>query len=180
MNFLEKMKNEILIADGAMGTLLYSYGKDTCFEQLNLSHPEQIESIHKAYLLAGADLIQTNTYAANRLKLARYGLEESVNDMNAAAVKLARQSVQSNGNGYVLGSMGGNRGIQTQSVSLEDIKISFREQLDSLLTQEVDGILLETFYDLEELETVLTIARKETNIPIIAQVSLQEVGILTG
>ena len=69
MNFLKRMENEILIADGAMGTLLYSYGKDSCLEQLNLSHPEQIIGIHKAYLDAGADIIQTNTYAANYLKL---------------------------------------------------------------------------------------------------------------
>ena len=94
MNFLERMKNEILIADGAMGTLLFSYGKDTCFEQLNLSHPEQIESIHKAYLNAGADVIQTNTYAANYLKLARYGLEDSVKEINSAAVKLCKTSSQ--------------------------------------------------------------------------------------
>ena len=69
MNFLKRMENEILIADGAMGTLLYSFGKDSCLEELNLSHPEQIVGIHQAYLHAGADIIQTNTYAANYLKL---------------------------------------------------------------------------------------------------------------
>ena len=74
--------------------------------------------------------------------------------------------------------MGGNRGINPQSVSLEDIKSSFQEQLYCILLEGVDGILLETYYDLEELETVLTIARKATNLPIIAQVSMQEVGVL--
>lgn len=176
MNFLERMKNEILIADGAMGTLLFSYGKDTCYEQLNLSHPEQIEGIHRAYLNAGADVIQTNTYAANYLKLSRYGLEDSVKEINSAAVKLAKQATKSSG--YVLGSMGGNRGVKPQSISLEEIKRSFREQLYCLLLENVDGLLLETYYDLEELETVLTIARKETNLPIITQVSLQETGFL--
>lgn len=176
MNFLEKMRNEILIADGAMGTLLYSYGKDTCYEQLNLSHPEQILRIHKAYLAAGAEVIQTNTYAANYLKLARYGLEDSVKEINRAAVNLAKKAA--NDTGYVLGSMGGNRGIKPQSISLEEIKQSFQEQLSCLLAESVDGLLLETFYDLEELETVLSIARKETNLPIIAQVSLQETGFL--
>ena len=69
MNFLKRMENEILIADGAMGTLLYSFGKDSCLEELNLSHPEQIQSVFiKAYIDAGADIIQTNTYAANYLK----------------------------------------------------------------------------------------------------------------
>nr|WP_295970604.1 bifunctional homocysteine S-methyltransferase/methylenetetrahydrofolate reductase [uncultured Bacillus sp.] len=176
MNFLERMKNEILIADGAMGTLLYSYGKDTCYEQLNLTHPEQIAGIHKAYLYAGADIIQTNTYAANYLKLSRYGLEDSVKEINTAAVKLAKQATKISG--YVLGSMGGNRGVKPQSISLEEIKRSFREQLYCLLLENVDGLLLETYYDLEELETVLAIARKETNLPIIAQVSLQETGFL--
>ena len=77
-----------------MGTLLFSYGKDTCYEQLNLSHPEQIEGIHRAYLNAGADVIQTNTYAANYLKLSRYGLEDSVKEINSAAVKLAKQAAK--------------------------------------------------------------------------------------
>ena len=176
MNFLKRMENEILIADGAMGTLLYSYGKDSCLEQLNLSHPEQIIGIHKAYLDAGADIIQTNTYAANYLKLSRYGLEDSVKEINKVAVQLAKQA--STPNSYIIGSIGGNRGINPQSVSIEDIKSSFQEQLYALLLEGVDGILLETYYDLEELETVLTIARKATDLPIIASVSTQEVGLL--
>ena len=73
-----------------------------------------------------------------------------------------------------LGSMGGNRGVKPQSISLEEIKRSFREQLYCLLLENVDGLLLETYYDLEELETVLTIARKETNLPIITQVSCRK------
>lgn len=176
MNLLEKLSKEILIADGAMGTLLYSYGTDSCFEELNLSHPEQIQAIHQAYIEAGADVIQTNTYAANYLKLQRYGIEDSVKEINSAAVRHAKQAAGANT--FVLGTMGGNRGIKPESIPIEDIKRSFREQLDFLLLEGVDGLLLETFYDLEELETVLTIARKETKLPIIAQVSLQEPGVL--
>ncbi|MEY2192780.1 bifunctional homocysteine S-methyltransferase/methylenetetrahydrofolate reductase [Neobacillus sp. BF23-41] len=176
MSLLEKLKNQILIADGAMGTLLYSYGVDSCSEELNLSQPEQIQNIHQAYIDAGADVIQTNSYAANYLKLQRYGLEDSVKEINSAAVRHAKQAAQNNA--YVLGTMGGNRGIKTNSITIEEIKRSFREQLYCLLLEGVDGILLETFYDLEELETILTIARKETKIPIIAQVSLQEPGFL--
>jgi methionine synthase / methylenetetrahydrofolate reductase(NADPH) len=174
--FLEKLKNQILIGDGAMGTLLYSFGKDSCLEELNLSHPEKIQEIHKAYIDAGADVIQTNTYAANYLKLQRYGLEDSVKAINSAAVQNAKLAAQQKA--YVLGTIGGNRGIKPSALSIEELKRSFREQLYCLLLEEVDGILLETFYDLEELETVLTIARKETKLPIIAQVSLQELGIL--
>ena len=176
MSLLEKLEKQILIADGAMGTLLYSFGTDSCFEELNLSHPEKIQSIHKAYLDAGADVIQTNTYAANYLKLQRYGLEDSVKEINSAAVRNAKKAVDKNA--FILGTMGGNRGIKPTSISMEELKRSFREQLYCLLLEGVDGLLLETYYDLEELETVLTIARKETKLPIIAQVSSQEPGIL--
>ncbi|MFF2446744.1 bifunctional homocysteine S-methyltransferase/methylenetetrahydrofolate reductase [Neobacillus sp. NPDC058068] len=176
MSFLEKLNKQILIADGAMGTLLYSYGTDCCFEELNLSQPGQIQNVHKAYIDAGADVIQTNTYAANYLKLQRYGLEDSVKEINSAAVRNAKKAAQNNA--YVLGTVGGNRGVKPDSVSIEELKRSFREQLYCLLLEGVDGLLLETFYDLEELETILTIARKETKLPIIAQVSLQEPGIL--
>ena len=176
MSFLEKLKSQILIADGAMGTLLYSYGKDSCFEELNISQPEQIQHIHKAYIGAGADVIQTNTYAANYLKLGRYGLEDSVKELNSAAVLNAK--IAAKNDAYVLGTIGGNRGIKPDSITIEEIKRSFREQLYCLLLEGVDGLLLETFYDLEELETILSIARKETKLPIIAQVSLQEPGFL--
>lgn len=176
MTFLEKLNNQILIGDGAMGTLLYSFGKDSCLEELNLSHPEKIQEIHHAYIKAGADVIQTNTYAANYLKLQRYGLEDSVKAINSAAVQNAKLAAQENA--YVLGTIGGNRGIKPSTLSIEELKRSFREQLYCLLLEGVDGILLETFYDREELETVLTIARKETKLPIIAQVSLHEPGIL--
>ena len=176
MSFLGKLKNQILIGDGAMGTLLYSYGTDCCFEELNLSHPEQIQNIHKAYIGAGADVIQTNTYAANYLKLQRYGLEDSVKEINSAAVHNAK--IAARNEAYVFGTIGGNRGVKPNSISLEDLKRSFREQLYCLLLEGVDGILLETFYDLQELEAVLPIARKETNLPIIAQLALQEPEIL--
>lgn len=176
MSFLEKLKNQILIGDGAMGTLLYSYGTDCCFEELNLSHPEQIQNIHKAYIGAGADVIQTNTYAANYIKLQRYGLEDSVKEINSAAVHNAK--IAAKNDAYVFGTIGGNRGVKPNSISLEDLKRSFREQLYCLLLEGVDGILLETFYDLQELEAVLTITRKETNLPIISQLALQEPGVL--
>jgi methionine synthase / methylenetetrahydrofolate reductase(NADPH) len=176
MSFLKRLEKEILIADGAIGTLLHSYGAGTCFEELNISHPEDIIRIHKAYINAGADLIQTNTYAANYIKLERYGLEDQVKEINSAAVRLARQAAGTEA--YVLGTIGGNRGIRPSAIPLEEIKRSFREQLYCLLLEGVDGLLLETFYDMEEIETVLEIARKETELPIIAQVSLQEIGIM--
>jgi methionine synthase / methylenetetrahydrofolate reductase(NADPH) len=176
MSLLDIMEKQIIIADGAMGTLLYSYGTDFCFEELNVSQPDQIQNIHQAYIDAGATLIQTNTYAANYLKLQRYGLEDHVKEINSAAVALARKAAGKNA--FVAGTIGGSRGIKPHSISIEEIKRSFREQLYCLLMEGVDAILLETYYDLGELETVLSIARKETKLPLIAQVSLQETGIL--
>jgi methionine synthase / methylenetetrahydrofolate reductase(NADPH) len=176
MSIVSDLKqNKILIGDGAMGTLLYSYGSDFCYEELNLSQPEQIYNIHRAYLDAGADIIQTNTYAASYSKLERYGLQDQVKEINKAAVQIARRAAKSK---YVVGTTGGIRGIKPNSISLNEIKRSFREQLYCLLMENVDGIQLETYYDLQELETVLEIARKETSLPIIAQVSLQEVGFM--
>lgn len=76
MGLLEDLKHQVLIGDGAMGTLLYSYGIDRCFEELNVSKPEEIKRIHEAYVQAGAHIIQTNTYGANYIKLSRHGLED--------------------------------------------------------------------------------------------------------
>ncbi|MGP4062779.1 bifunctional homocysteine S-methyltransferase/methylenetetrahydrofolate reductase [Halobacillus sp. H74] len=176
MNLRDALQQKTLIGDGAMGTLLYSYGIDRCFEDLNLSHSEEVLNVHRAYVNAGADVIQTNTYGANYIKLTRYGLQNQVKEINTQAVRLAKQAVGPEQ--YVVGTMGGVRGIQKQAVPLEEIKRSFREQLYCLLFEEVDGLLLETFYDLEEVTTVLEIVRKETDLPVIAQVSMHEAGVL--
>jgi methionine synthase / methylenetetrahydrofolate reductase(NADPH) len=176
VGLLQDLKERILIADGAMGTLLYSHGVDRCFEELNLSKPEDIIHIHEAYIAAGAEVIQTNTYGANYVKLARYGLEDEVPSINRAAVRLAKQAAKNKA--YVLGTIGGLRSINKSAVSIDEVKRTFREQLFVLLNEDIDGLLLETYYDLEELQTVLVIARKETDKPIIAHVSLHEVGVL--
>jgi methionine synthase / methylenetetrahydrofolate reductase(NADPH) len=172
---IQSLKERILIADGAMGTLLYSYGVDRCFEELNLSHPNEVLKVHRDYIDAGADIIQTNTYGANYEKLSRYGLEDSVKEINTAAARLAKKAAGDHT--YVVGTIGGIRAIK-QNISLEEIKRSFREQLYCLLLEGVDGILLETYYDFEELTTVLKIAKRETDLPVIAQVSLHETGVL--
>lgn len=104
MNLLDRLNNSILVADGAMGTLLYSYGKDTCYEEFNLSHSEDIFNIHRAYIQAGAQVIQTNTYGANYYKLSQYGLEEQVKAINIEAVRIAKQAADKDT--YILGSMG--------------------------------------------------------------------------
>jgi len=176
LNLLDALGERILIGDGAMGTLLYSNGVDRCFEELCLSHPDQIRGVHRAYIDAGADIIQTNTYGANYIKLARYGLEDQVKKINEAAVKIAREAAGDST--FVLGTIGGIHGTQSLLGSKEEIKRSFREQLYCLLLEQVDGLILETYYDLDELKMVLDIAREITDLPIISNVSMHEVGIL--
>lgn len=176
LSFLERIKKQVLVADGAMGSMLYSHGVDRSFEELNLTEPDQIRSIHETYIAAGADVIQTNSYGANYVKLARYGLEEQVKKINTASVRLAKEA--SKNRAFVLGNIGGIHGAHKQLASEEEVKRSFREQLYCLLLEGVDGILLETYYNFEELTSVVKIAREETDLPIIANVTLHEPGIL--
>ncbi len=166
----------MVIADGAMGTILYSHGVDRSFDALNMTHPEQIQHIHEAYIHAGSEVIQTNTYGANYIKLARYGLEEQVKQINQSAVRIAKRA--SKGKSYIIGNIGGIHGGKNHVESPEEIKRSFREQLYCLLLEGVDGLVLETYYDFTELQMVLAIAREETDLPIITNVSMHEPGIL--
>lgn len=175
MGLLQDLQNRVLIADGAMGTLLYSYGIDRCFEELNLSKEEEVKRVHEAYVQAGADIIQTNTYGANYIKLSRYGLEEETKRINTKAVQIAKLAA---GSAYVLGTIGGIRTFNKNAYSIEEIKRSFREQLYILLNEQPDGLLLETYYDMEEAKAVLQIARKETTLPIVMNVSMHEQGVL--
>ncbi|WP_144556811.1 bifunctional homocysteine S-methyltransferase/methylenetetrahydrofolate reductase [Bacillus pumilus] len=175
MGLLQDLQKRVLIADGAMGTLLYSYGIDRCFEELNLSKEDEVKRVHEAYVQAGADIIQTNTYGANYIKLSRYGLEEEAKRINTKAVQIAKAAA---GSAYVLGTIGGIRTFNKNAYTIEEIKRSLREQLYILLNEEPDGILLETYYDMEEAKAVLQIARKETALPIVMNVSMHEQGVL--
>ncbi|WP_110927845.1 bifunctional homocysteine S-methyltransferase/methylenetetrahydrofolate reductase [Bacillus massiliglaciei] len=176
MTFKEAVKTRVITGDGAIGTMLYANGIDRCYEELNVSSPDQVLNIHYAYAEAGADLIQTNTYGANFFKLKRYGLEDEVSRFNRTGVQLAKKAAA--GRAFVFGTIGAVRSFRKSDLTLSEIKRGFREQLYSLLLEEPEGIVLETYYDLEELETVLHIARKETELPIMANVSLHEIGNL--
>lgn len=176
MGLLEALKSKVLTADGAMGTLLYSYGLDNCHEEMNIIRPDVIEKIHGEYIAAGADVIQTNTYGANAIKLARYGLESKVVEINAAAVTLAKKAA--NGGQFVIGSIGGIRGVRKSDTTLEEILTAIREQATVLIDGQIDGLLLETYYDFEELSETIKMLRSITNMPIIAQVSMHDPGVL--
>lgn len=177
MGLLEKLQTQVLTADGAMGTLLYSYGIDYCYEELNVKKPEVIENIHQQYIDAGADVIQTNTYTANAIKLERYGLENSVKAFNESAVQIAKKAA-SKGGQFVLGTIGGIRGVRKSDATLDEIIRSLDEQAGYLLAGNLDGLLLETYYDFDELMASVKHLRKITDVPIISQVSMHEPGIL--
>lgn len=177
MGLLEKLKTHVLTADGAIGTLLYGYGLEYCHEEMNVQRPELIEKIHREYIAAGADIIQTNTYGANAIKLARYGLESRVQQFNEAAITIAKRAVADGGQ-FVLGTIGGIRGIRKSDATLEEILATVDEQANVLLAGNPDGLLLETYYDFEELAATLKMLRAKTQLPIIAQVSMHEPGVL--
>lgn len=177
MGLLEALKSKVLTADGAMGTLLYSYGLDNCHEEMNIVRPELIEKIHREYIAAGADIIQTNTYGANAIKLARYGLESKVVEINEAAISIAKKAT-SNGGPFIVGSIGGIRGVRKSESTLEEILASARVQAEVLINGGLDGLLLETYYDFEELSETVKMLRTMTTMPIIAQVSMHEPGVL--
>lgn len=173
---LQALKHNILIADGAMGTILYSEGLDTCPEAYNLSHPEKVEHIHRSYIDAGADIIQTNTYGANFEKLKAYGLEHKVKDIHQAAVKIAQQAA--NDDTYVLGTVGGFRGVRQEDLSLSAIQYHTGIQVDTLVEAGVDGLLFETYYDLEELTNIIQATRRKYDIPIVAQLTASNTNYL--
>ena len=177
MGLLEDLQTKVLTADGAMGTLLYSYGIDYCYEELNVSKPEIIEDIHRRYIEAGADVIQTNTYTANRIKLARFGIEDETIAINRSAVQIAKRAANKGGQ-YVLGTVGGIHGVRKTDETPAEILHAQTEQIAVLLEEGVDGLLFETFYDLEELTALVRTTRRITDVPIIAQVSMHEPGVL--
>lgn len=177
VGLLEDLKTKVLTADGAIGTLLYSYGLDYCHEEMNIARPEIIEKIHGEYVAAGADIIQTNTYGANAIKLARYGYENRVQEFNEAAIQIAKRAAAPGGQ-YVLATIGGIRGVRKNDVTLAEILDAFEEQAKVLLAGQPDGFLLETYYDFEELSHCVHLLRTLTDLPIIAQVTMQEPGVL--
>ncbi|MEJ7537010.1 bifunctional homocysteine S-methyltransferase/methylenetetrahydrofolate reductase [Staphylococcus hominis] len=173
---LNHLKNNVLVADGAMGTILYSEGLDTCPEAYNLTHPNKVERIHRSYIEAGADVIQTNTYGANFEKLKVFGLEHKVKEIHKAAVEIAKRAA--NKETFILGTVGGFRGIKQEDLSLSTIQYHTDNQIDTLIEEGVDGLLFETYYDLDELTSVITATRQKYDIPIIAQLTASNTNYL--
>lgn len=160
-----------LLSDGAMGTQLHARGVtfNECFDALNLTNPDLVLQIHQDYLQAGSDLLQTNTFGANRYKLALHGMEKELKRINQRGVELARQAIQSVAKRiYILGDVGplGVRLAPFGRVQPEQARQAFREQIEALLEAGVDGIILETFSDFYEIKEAIQ-AAKELGTPLL-------------
>ena len=181
--FLSRLAEGPLLCDGAMGTMLYASGVplDGCFDVFNANNPTLVQSIHAAYLSAGADLIETNTFGANRFKLAVHGLDARVREINARGAKLARDVRETTGReAFVLGSIGplGKYLAPIGTIGVEEGRAAFREQAEGLLEGGVDAFIVETFSDLGEIRLVVEAIRALTDeLPIIAQMAFTEEGV---
>ncbi|MBU1702747.1 MAG: bifunctional homocysteine S-methyltransferase/methylenetetrahydrofolate reductase [Candidatus Eisenbacteria bacterium] len=180
--FLERLDRGPVLCDGAMGTMLYSRGIhiSRCFDELNLSHPDLVGSIHRDYIRAGVDIIETNTYGANRVKLLPHALEDRVVEINRAGAELARECVlASESPVWVGGSVGpiGKPLKISRTISSDESEDIFIEQIKALVYGGVDLLILETFSHLEELKLAIRVARHLTDIPIVAQMSFLENGM---
>ncbi len=166
-----------MLADGAMGTLLYStlgLTGQPCFEALNLTHPEAVAGIHTAYLQAGAQIVKTNSFGASHTRLAAHGLDDQVQTVNTAAVRLARQAAQDSGrHAWVAGSIGplGARLAPYGRLTPRRAEKEITEQVEALCAAGVDALLFETHLDLAELLLALRTARRLTPIPILASLT---------
>ncbi len=179
--FLEALEDNLLVCDGAMGTMLYEKGVyiNRNYDELNLVDAPLVEKIHAAYLKAGAEILETNTFGANRIKLAGYSLEQKTRDINIAGVKIARKIAGEKA--YVAGSVGPlSKAIKPLGgITPEEALSVFKEQIQALVDGGVDLIILETFSDLIELKIAIKAAKGICNLPIIAQMSFTEDGKTT-
>jgi methionine synthase I (cobalamin-dependent)/5,10-methylenetetrahydrofolate reductase len=170
------LQQNLLVGDGAMATQLYRLGVPVgvSFEELCLSNPKLVQQVHDAYYQAGARLLETNTFGANRDSLARYGLEHKVTRINRAAVAIAREAARDDA--YVVGSVGSIVAGRVRQKVMDEYRDQFEEQAIALLHAGVDGIILETFLDLDELLLALEVIRPLTQLPLICQLATLEVG----
>jgi methionine synthase I (cobalamin-dependent)/5,10-methylenetetrahydrofolate reductase len=180
-DFSERLRTSILVGDGAMGSLLYEDGQ-RCVEELNSSHPEEVFRAHQAYMEAGAQLIETNTFGANRHKLSELGIANRVAEFNHRGVKLAREAREAAKHEVLIAGSMGPLGIalQMREMPEEQIFAIFKEQAGALEERGVDLFLLETFSDVEELRIALDAIRSFSRLPIVAELTYSEEGTTIG
>ena len=176
--FLKALDERVLVCDGAMGTALYARGVfiNRSFDSLNLSEPERVLSVHHAYVQAGADVLETNTFGANRIKLRAFGLAERLHEINEAGARLAREAAQ--GSAYVAGAIGplGLRIEPWGRMGRDEAQEYFREQAQALIAGGVDLLILETFRDLNEIRAAIDGVRSVCSLPIVAQMTIEDDG----
>ncbi len=182
-DFNERLKGAILIADGAMGSMLHdTVGAQRCFDELNVTEPEAVFRVHQAYIEAGAQLIETNTFGANRFKLAPLGLADDLQRLNSRGVKIAREARESAAREVLIaGSIGPlGIGVQSRHPAPEEIQDIFYEQALALEERGVDLYILETFSYIEELLIAIDAIRSFSGLPIVAQLTYSEEGTTYG
>ena len=178
MTFVDALGDRVLVCDGAMGTMLYAKGVfiNKSFDALNLNEPGLVENVHREYVRAGADIIETNTFGANRIKLGSFGLADSLGDINRSGAQIARRAVT--GTVYVAGAIG-PLGIRIEpwgKTGTDEARAYFREQAQALVEGGVDLFVLETFRDLNEVGAAIDAVRDVCDLPIVAQMTTEEDG----
>jgi homocysteine S-methyltransferase len=176
--FLDALDDRVLVCDGAMGTMLYAQGVfiNRCFDQLNLTDPQRVASLHEEYVRAGADVIETNTFGANRIKLRSFGLADQVRDINRAGAQLARKAAGTKV--YVAGAIGplGLRIEPWGKTAAEEAEAYFKEQAAALIEGGVDLLMLETFRDVNEIVAAIAAVKAVAALPIVAQMTIEDEG----
>lgn len=177
--FLERLKeDEILVCDGAMGTMLYSKGIyiNCCFDELNLSNPVMVKNVHQEYLQSGVDILETNTFGANRYKLEPHGLDAKLYDINFQGVKIAREVAGDKA--FVAGSIGPlGRTIEPIGyLSEKEARQAFYDQAKAQFEGGVDLFILETFNDINEIQQALLAVKEICDLPIMAQMAFTDEG----
>jgi homocysteine S-methyltransferase len=177
-SFLEAIDQRVLVCDGAMGTMLYAKGifLNRSFDELNLTRPELVADVHQAYVRAGADVLETNTFGANRIKLGTFGLADQVHAINVEGAKLARQAAREAV--YVAGAIG-PLGIRIEpwgKTGVDEAEEFFREQARALVDGGVDLFVLETFRDVNEIGAAIRAVRSVCDLPIVGQVTTEDDG----
>jgi homocysteine S-methyltransferase len=181
--FNERLRNSVLVADGAMGSMLYEIaGAQRCLEELNITQAEAVFGIHQAYLDAGAQIIETNTFGANRNKLTALGLGERVTELNHRGVKIAREAREAARHQVFLAGSIGPLGVVRHVIQLppDEMTEIFREQAAALEERGVDLFILETFSDVDELCSAVDAIRSFSQLPIVAQLTYSEEGTTFG
>jgi homocysteine S-methyltransferase len=178
---LEALDERVLVCDGAMGTMLYARGVfiNKSFDALNITQPDLVAEVHQEYVRAGADIVETNTFGANRIKLGSFGLADKLEAINEQAARIARHAVSAAGGAaYVAGAIG-PLGIRIEpwgKTGVDEARQYFREQAQALALGGVDLFILETFRDLNEIGAAIDAVRSVSDLPIVAQMTTEEDG----